>query len=109
MINGEPEDELRRLVIAFYPADGEMAAFEAWTPRIRMSFHPNGPTQVSPKQQGRVMPWRQKRKGIVVWVWVAALNSGSYTQQRPHGGQILREEALEKSRHGHLGCGALFP
>ena len=53
MINGEPEDELRRLVIAFYPADGEMAAFEAWTPRIRMSFHPNGPTQVSPKQQGR--------------------------------------------------------
>eukprot|EP00438_Fugacium_kawagutii_P029914 Skav232660 [mRNA] locus=scaffold698:72386:78133:+ [translate_table: standard] len=29
MINGEPEDELRRLVIAFYPADGEMAAFEA--------------------------------------------------------------------------------
>ena len=28
MINGEPEDELRRLVIAFYPADGEMAAFE---------------------------------------------------------------------------------
>ena len=28
MINGEPEDELRRLIIAFYPADGEMAAFE---------------------------------------------------------------------------------
>lgn len=28
MINGEPEDELRRLVIAFYPADGEMAVFE---------------------------------------------------------------------------------
>ena len=28
MINGEPEDELRRLVIAYYPADGDVAVFE---------------------------------------------------------------------------------
>ena len=27
--NGEPEDELRRLVIAYYPADDEVAVFEA--------------------------------------------------------------------------------
>ncbi|CAK9020015.1 unnamed protein product [Durusdinium trenchii] len=39
MINGEPEDELRRLVIAFYPADGEMAAFEV---PIRNSGHMGG-------------------------------------------------------------------
>ena len=31
--NGEPEDELRTLVIAFYPADDETAVFEApWRP-----------------------------------------------------------------------------
>ena len=27
--NGEPEDELRKLVIAYYPADGDVAVFEA--------------------------------------------------------------------------------
>jgi len=27
--NGEPEDELRRLVIAYYLADDEVAVFEA--------------------------------------------------------------------------------
>eukprot|EP00434_Breviolum_minutum_P035511 symbB.v1.2.031437.t1/scaffold3650.1/size52688/1 len=39
MINGEPEDELRRLIIAFYPADGEMAAFEV---PVRNSGHMGG-------------------------------------------------------------------
>ena len=47
MINGEPEDELRRLIIAFYPADGEMAAFEAGSGSAKTStrallFFPNG-------------------------------------------------------------------
>ena len=37
MINGEPEDELRRLVIAFYPADGEMAVFEV--PMVQTQAH----------------------------------------------------------------------
>lgn len=37
MINGEPEDELRRLIIAFYPADGEMAAFEVCNSFVSLS------------------------------------------------------------------------
>jgi len=39
MINGEPEDELRRLVIAYYPADGDIAVFEV---PVRNSGHMGG-------------------------------------------------------------------
>jgi len=39
MINGEPEDELRRLVIAYYPADGDVAVFEV---PVRNSGHMGG-------------------------------------------------------------------
>jgi len=39
MMNGEPEDELRRLVIAYYPADDEMAVFEI---PVRNSGHMGG-------------------------------------------------------------------
>jgi len=39
MVNGEPEDELRRLVIAFYPADDETAVFEV---PVRNSGHMAG-------------------------------------------------------------------
>ncbi|CAJ1399600.1 unnamed protein product [Effrenium voratum] len=39
MINGEPEDELRRLCISFYPADGELSAFEV---PVRNSGHMGG-------------------------------------------------------------------
>ncbi|CAJ1329887.1 unnamed protein product [Effrenium voratum] len=39
MMNGEPEDELRRLVIAYYPADDEVAVFEV---TVRNSGHMGG-------------------------------------------------------------------
>jgi len=39
MANGEPEDELRKLVIAFYPADDETAVFEM---PVRNSGHMGG-------------------------------------------------------------------
>ncbi|CAE7443368.1 efhc2 [Symbiodinium natans] len=39
MINGEPEDELRRLVIAYYAADGDIAVFEV---PVRNSGHMGG-------------------------------------------------------------------
>ncbi|CAE7443355.1 efhc2 [Symbiodinium natans] len=39
MVNGEPEDELRKLVIAYYPADGDVAVFEA---PVRNSGHMGG-------------------------------------------------------------------
>jgi hypothetical protein len=39
MMNGEPEDELRQLVIAYYPADDEVAVFEV---PVRNSGHMAG-------------------------------------------------------------------
>eukprot|EP00931_Biecheleriopsis_adriatica_P033039 TRINITY_DN1920_c0_g1_i1.p1 TRINITY_DN1920_c0_g1~~TRINITY_DN1920_c0_g1_i1.p1 ORF type:complete len:626 (-),score=144.03 TRINITY_DN1920_c0_g1_i1:64-1941(-) len=39
MVNGEPEDELRRLVIAYYPADDDVAVFEV---PVRNSGHMGG-------------------------------------------------------------------
>jgi len=39
MVNGEPEDELRKLVIAYYPADGDVAVFEV---PVRNSGHMGG-------------------------------------------------------------------
>eukprot|EP00933_Yihiella_yeosuensis_P029645 TRINITY_DN2328_c0_g1_i3.p1 TRINITY_DN2328_c0_g1~~TRINITY_DN2328_c0_g1_i3.p1 ORF type:complete len:642 (-),score=125.53 TRINITY_DN2328_c0_g1_i3:262-2187(-) len=39
MVNGEPEDDMRKLVIAFYPADDEVAVFEE---AIRNSGHWGG-------------------------------------------------------------------
>jgi len=39
MVNGEPEDELRKFVIAFYPADDETAVFEI---PVRNSGHMAG-------------------------------------------------------------------
>ena len=38
--NGEPEDELRRLVIAYYLADDEVAVFEAQGKSQNFEFHP---------------------------------------------------------------------